>query len=475
MLIAGGIVAFLFAGVSAVAFLPTGVEIDDDTTDDTPPDVPEYDGDLSLLNDIVTNAEGGEVDGTDAADRLLASTGVDIFNAGEGNDFAANGLQGDDQFFMGAGNDYANGGPGDDRIDGNGDDDTLRGGAGNDELNGLFHNDYLDGGRGEDLLRGGVGDDILVGRQDDDTLYAGRGNDEAYGGGGRDFIVGGDGNDALFGGGQKDIIDGGNGNDTIAGGWWADRIDGGAGDDTIFGEAGQDVIFGRSGNDIIFGGTGDDRVEDNGGADIVSLGNGHDYIRNGWGDDVVFGDAGDDVMIDGVGDDTYFGGAGADDMRDGAGDDIYFAVALEEGGAPAEDTYDGDRIVLKSGLDLVFAGQDDQIIFQGGDGVIALGDYGQATAGHESASIRNLTDDSSFAYFYAQGEVDAPAPDMKLVFDPESDLTRIMADGLEVGMIEGGNWEDRGVAISTIPYDPALIADDGIEALQELLIGESIT
>ena len=471
MLLAGGIIAFLFAGVSAVAFLPTGVELDDDVTDDTPPQVPEYDGDTSLLNDLVSNVDGGEIAGTDGPDRLLASEGVDIFQGGEGNDLVANGGKGDDQFFLNAGNDFANGGEGNDRIDGNGGDDTIKGGSGNDELNGLFGDDFLDGGRGEDILRGGVGDDTIVARQDNDQIFAGAGNDTAYGGGGLDKVFGGDGNDTLYGGGQKDFLNGGTGDDVLVGGFWADKLVGGAGEDQIFGEFGRDLIFGGPDNDVIFAGVGDDKVDDGTGNDVVSLGDGDDEIRNSAGDDVVFGDAGNDFIIDGAGDDIYFGGAGADDIRDGDGDDIYFAVTLEEGGSVDPGASDGDNIVLKSGLDLVFAGQDDTITFQGGDGIVALGDYGAATDSNDSALIRNLADDSGFAYFYAGGD-DQEAPEIELAFREEEDLTLILANGIEVGQIEGGNWEDRGLTISPIPYDPALVAENGIEVLQGLLEDE---
>ena len=126
------------------------------------------------------------------------------------------------------GNDFLDGGLGDDYIEGNGKSDVLYGGAGNDQmwgddqandLPGQYHgNDYLDGEDGIDQLVGGGGTD---------TLYGGAGNDDLYGDDddvaleaqhqGADYLDGEDGNDLLKGGGKDDTLYGGDGDDLLYG------------------------------------------------------------------------------------------------------------------------------------------------------------------------------------------------------------------------------------------------------------------
>ena len=97
------------------------------------------------------------------------------------------------------GNDYLEGGKGDDK---------LFGGRGNDWLAGKGGNDTLDGGRGDDQLDGGAGNDILNGGRGDDTLNGGSGNDTLNGGRGTDSLTGGAGEDRfVFGGGHTTITD----------------------------------------------------------------------------------------------------------------------------------------------------------------------------------------------------------------------------------------------------------------------------
>jgi Ca2+-binding RTX toxin-like protein len=67
---------------------------------------------------------------------------------------AAGSIKQDTFFFGGAGNDYLNGGAGN---------NVLVGGAGGDHLNGGRNNDILIGGAGWDRLNAGPGDDILIG------------------------------------------------------------------------------------------------------------------------------------------------------------------------------------------------------------------------------------------------------------------------------------------------------------------------
>ena len=84
--------------------------------------------------------------------------------------------------------------------------DSIFGLAGNDTLNGLDGRDWVVGGAGDDLLRGGDGDDILEGRPGFDRLLGGDGDDILRGGQGRDRLNGGAGNDTLMGGASIDFF-----------------------------------------------------------------------------------------------------------------------------------------------------------------------------------------------------------------------------------------------------------------------------
>lgn len=76
------------------------------------------------------------------------------------------------------------------------------------------------------------------------------GADSLTGTSGHDTIIGMDGNDTLDGAAGADNIHGGSGNDTIHGGDSSDLLHGGLGDDILFGDAGADTIFGGAGADI---------------------------------------------------------------------------------------------------------------------------------------------------------------------------------------------------------------------------------
>jgi Ca2+-binding RTX toxin-like protein len=110
----------------------------------------------------VEGTQGSDtLNGTEAADKIVAKKGADTVNA----------LGGDDKVWTGRGADTANGGLGN---------DTLGGKADRDDLNGDEGNDFLAGGRGVDDLDGGVGDDTIKGRGDGkaaDNIICGDGID----------------------------------------------------------------------------------------------------------------------------------------------------------------------------------------------------------------------------------------------------------------------------------------------------------
>ena len=209
-----------------------------------------------------------------------------------------------------AGDDFMNGGPGQDIIVGGIGDDFISGGAGNDTIDGGFDIDTISGGAGDDFIYGGADNwrDYLWGEAGNDTIYGGGGRDQIGGGTGDDVIFGEAADDVIWGGAGLDIIRGGTGNDRIDGGFDIDVISGGAGDDIIRGGADnwRDYLWGEAGNDTIYGGGG------------------RDQIGGGTGDDILLGQAADDVIWGGAGDDELYGGYGNDRLMGGAGNDLYW-------------------------------------------------------------------------------------------------------------------------------------------------------
>ncbi|SMB26132.1 protein of unknown function [Sterolibacterium denitrificans] len=323
--------------------------------------------------------------------------GVVIVNRGIGPD-------GSDLYDWGAGkaggNDYLDGGAGQDILWGNGGNDTLLGGAGADLLRGGYGDDVLFGGDGRDdegdeadILFGGAGNDVLFGGRGNDTLdgddddvtstplrdhgndvlYGGSGNDVLYGGGGHDELHGGDDDDVLFGdhfvdilGGQyhgKDTLYGGAGNDTLMGQGNDDVLYGGSGDDLLYGDAGTAISLNKAfhGDDELYGGDGDDFLWGNGGDDFLDGGSGNDHLEGGEGRDTLYGGTGEDELLGEEGDDLLDGGSGNDKLAGGEGNDVLY------GGEGSDNLWgDGGDDVLVGGAGTDYlnggAGNDTYII-----------------------------------------------------------------------------------------------------------------
>lgn len=120
------------------------------------------------------------------------------------------------------------------------------------------------GTAGDDLRVGLQIDEVFLLGAGDDRLSAGRGNDLARGGAGRDEMDGEAGHDRLFGQSGADLLRGGAGNDRLDGGIGADLLSGGPGADTLVGGAGADRLAGGSGADVFVfaAGGGSDRIAD---------------------------------------------------------------------------------------------------------------------------------------------------------------------------------------------------------------------
>ena len=177
----------------------------------------------------------------------------------------------------------------------------------------LHGNDYIDGGSGDDRIYGQGGDDVLLGGSGDDTIWGDdqlmdeddHGDDTLEGGVGDDTLFGGAGNDTISGDEDNDHIEGQDGNDNISGGEGDDQVLGGDGADYIQGNDGVDLLHGEDGNDTIFGNSGDDELVGGEGEDILIGGSGNDNIWGSNGDDILSGGTGNDILLGEAGNDTY--------------------------------------------------------------------------------------------------------------------------------------------------------------------------
>ncbi len=149
-------------------------------------------------------------------------------------------------------------GVGNDRVSGLEDNERFNLGAGNDRGYGMGGSDTIQGVGGSDLIYGGAGNDSIFGGIDADRLFGDADNDRVSGEAGADLVFGGTGNDSVFGGANFDKVWGALGNDLLFGGAGNDSAIGGSGNDTIFADAGDDRIWAGSGNDRVKGGGGAD-------------------------------------------------------------------------------------------------------------------------------------------------------------------------------------------------------------------------
>lgn len=196
-----------------------------------------------------------------------------------------------------------------------------------------------------------AGSDLLLGTNAADSLQALAGDDTVYAGAGDDVIDGGSGTNTLHGGDGNDTLVGGADDDYLNGGSGNDRIDAGGSTAT-----GRNDAYGGLGNDTLLGGSGTDYLFGEDGMDELRGGLGNDYLAGGSGDDTLVGEGGNDTMLGGDGNDSL---VGATSGYGEAGNDTVI-------GTSANDTLDGgDGSDALSGL----AGND---TLRGGNGADTL-------------------------------------------------------------------------------------------------------
>jgi len=350
----------------------------------------------------------------------------DTIKGGQGNDTIHGDSSGENNNY--GGNDLLEGGDGDDVIYGYGGSDTIDGGKGSNLLYGDEGNDflkvgspddllksldgksygdnYMDGGKGNDSLTGNIGNDVLNGNGDADTLTGGAGADKfwlsihdskydtitdfdktkdkfeiqvdekdtisevfnkfsfvydttqggvniTYNGPvypnkqialvknitaaeinnpnyfkfvkadalGNTTIEGASTGDDLYGRTTSDLIQGNGGNDTIEsfrsndtlqGGEGDDWLNGGQDNDSLDGGNGEDNLIGENENDVLTGLAGDDILSGNSGADTLDGGDDNDRLFGGNDNDILNGGNHDDILFGGNGNDILTGGGEAD-------------------------------------------------------------------------------------------------------------------------------------------------------------------
>jgi|GEM_PF-1937287 len=374
-------------------------------------------GDDALYGGAGDDKLFGDDDRTDRT--AVALHGIDFLDGGDGNDELVGGGR-DDMLFGGAGadrlfgdagnlavgspgylelqyqgNDYLDGGDGDDYLQGEGGNDTLLGGAGDDLIFGDDGSDRLEGGTGNDQLFGDAGDDDLVGGAGENILFGGSGNDTLFSAG-RDYLDGGDGDDtfilsAAYVGAGAYINDATGINTLILnGGSSAASSVGvfGLGDTVVIAVGNEAMVsLGGAVNlsdlrlQVSAGTTGSEStvslreilVAKNPGGRIVTgmqTANGlvdsalattaltltgsarDDGVHGGSGNDELAGGGGSDEIIGGAGSDVLFGGSGADTLVGGPGDDNLFG-----GSAQGDDDASGDtfQFALGDGADRINA------------------------------------------------------------------------------------------------------------------------
>ena len=281
----------------------------------------------------------------------------------------------------------ADGGAGNDTLNGSVADDTLTGGSGNDLIAAGEGDHTIDAGDGNDTVTSGGGTDLIVGGAGADsisagdglnTVDAGAGNDTVRGGSARDAVIAGDGADDVLTFGGDDFVDLGGGNDTLDSGDGDDTVIGGAGRDIIVTGAGDDSVDAGGERDEVSGGAGDDTILGGGGSDIIRSGEGRDSVLAGAGNDSVEAGAGDDYVDAGLGNDFVIGGAGGDTILGNWGDDVLVANAIANPDGDSAEHLEGgpgdDFICGSSEGDFVIGGTSDDYLAP----VVSVGTFDEA-------------------------------------------------------------------------------------------------
>ena len=227
-------------------------------------------GIAAIRVELGTGIDSGSTSGTVGVPvAFLLGDGDDNYYGSDETATTADGGPGNDKLNGGAAAEAFEGGPGNDILEGHGGADTLRGGLGNDRLGGdtnaAMAADVIDGGADYDTVEDGYWD-MSGGSQSIDLTLDGQANDGRPGEG--DNVVAVEKIDlTLYG--------------RYVGSDAAEDFDVGDADHqtTVLALGGDDIVLTSVGDDVIDGGTGNDNIQGNRGNDTITGGPGRDTIN----------------------------------------------------------------------------------------------------------------------------------------------------------------------------------------------------
>lgn len=385
----------------------------------------------SIVYDLLTTTSTDSVSVQQQQNEILAC------HLGAGADFAA-GMDYNDLFNMGAGNDTVIGRGGNDAIDGGLGDDSLDGGSGNDTVTvEVSVGDRLTGGFGFDTLTLTRAVTAVAWQFDGKTgIGSGGFRATAF----ESFII--------AGGAGKDSISGGNNSDTLDGGGGADKLQGASGEDSISGKTGNDVVLAGAGNDSVTGDSGYDVIDMAQGEDTVDSGSEDDRVsvQASLGDRLTDAEGFDTLVVTRVGDWAY-------QLYNNYSSDGFSAVGYEvlrfTGGTGAENVAGAQFNDVLNGM----GGADALLGLQGADSLLggAAADYLEGGAGADRLSGGLGNDTFSFNGIGEGGDSIGD-------FDPangggaDSDLLGISAAGF------GGGLASASLAANRLQANAAPVA-----------------
>ncbi|MGK9170367.1 M10 family metallopeptidase C-terminal domain-containing protein [Inquilinus limosus] len=277
----------------------------------------------------------------------------------------------------------ANGGSGNDTIQGNVANNTLNGNAGNDTLYGDWGNDVINGGAGNDWIEGGFDVDTVNGGDGDDTFVVRLGQfaDNVTGGAGIDLL---DFSNVTFFGLNVNLATGGYDFTTAHGGPYTvtgvENVNGSNFADTLIGDGTSNTINGNNGDDNLQGGAGNDTISGGNGSDLIQGGAGDDVLTAGSGKDQIYGNDGNDRFYieqgwnGGIGE-AFFGGAGIDTFDASTVIFVGFSATINlQDGMFTDSNFPGNEIWLSSVENAIGTDENDTITGSGENNVLNLGD-----------------------------------------------------------------------------------------------------
>ncbi len=317
-------------------------------------------------------ADGGE--GNDFLQGTIAS---DILNGGNGNDTASFATAFNNGTTTGVTVDLNVQGVAQNTVGGGS--DTL---TGIENLIGSQYNDTLVGNSDANVIEGGLGNDTLIGGAGNDTAsFAGatsavsvslamQGVAQNTGAGsdtlsGFQNLSGSAFNDSFTGDSSENVLSGGLGDDTLNPGanlgGYVDLLDGGVGSDTA------SFAGFTAGVTATLNGAAEGTAT-LGGLQIAALRN-IENLLGGDGNDVLTGDGNTNVIEGGLGDDLLDGGAGVDTVsfRGATGVTVNLATLTAQVTGLGNDTIIGfENVRTGSGADNVTGDANDNVLFEGG-------------------------------------------------------------------------------------------------------------